>query len=199
MKKAIIYDFDKTIYSKETSIQFMLYYISKKPFKIFKLTKNLIKILFNLKNLENTKNIFFSIFKDDDNIDKLIEDFWKTQKKNIYEYFFDEISFNKKQAEVLILISASPDFLLEKIYKILGFDILIATKYDNFKMVSKNCKQVEKLKRLKEVGEFDVLAFYSDSISDMPLFEIAKEKYTIKNGKKYIGVPNKTRWIDKWL
>ena len=29
--KAIVYDFDKTVYSKETSVEFMKFYISKHP------------------------------------------------------------------------------------------------------------------------------------------------------------------------
>lgn len=198
MKNVIVYDFDKTIYSKETSIQFMKFYLKKHPKYIARFLINLIKILFNIKNLEKVKNIFFDILKNKD-IEKDIKEFWITQEKYIYSYFYDEIKKNKNQAEALILISASPDFLLEKLYKKLGFDVLIATKYENYKMTSKNCKGKEKVERLKELGDFNILSFYSDSISDLPLFLLADKKYTIYKGEKYEGLPKKRMLIDKWI
>ncbi len=203
MKKAIIYDFDKTIYSKETSIYFMLFYIKKYPKRIFKVIKFLSKFIFSFKNsdLKNIKNDFFEfiIKEDKEKLNKDIVEFWNTQDKNFFPYFKDEIIKNKKQADILILISASPEFLLQELYKKLGFDILIATKFENFKIIGNNCKGIEKLKRLNEIGEFEVISFYSDSMSDKPLFDIAKNKYSIdKKGNIHNGYPKKNGWVDKW-
>lgn len=198
MIKAIIYDFDKTIYSKETSIEFIKFFLKKYPKYIPKFLLNLCKIIPNIHNLKKTKNIFFSILKDLD-LTPIINEFWKKEIKNIYPYFSDEIKNNKKEAQKLILISASPDFLLEKLYKDLGFDILIATKYVDYKMEGKNCKGIEKVNRLNELGNFEILKFYSDSLSDKPIFDLAKEKITIKNGKKIKGLPKKNGLIDRWL
>lgn len=198
MKKAIIYDFDKTIYSKETSMAFMFFFLKRHRFLIPKFILNLTIILFNIKDLKKVKNIFFSIFKGID-IENDINLFWEKEMKNIYPYFFEEIKENRKDANLLILISASPDFLLEPIYKKLGFDILISTKYSNFTLIGKNCKKDEKLKRLNELGSFDVLCFYSDSLSDLPLFNIAKKKISINKGNKVLGLPKKNGWLDRWI
>lgn len=198
MKKAIIYDFDKTIYSKETSMAFMFFFLKRHRFLIPKFILNLTIILFNIKDLKKVKNIFFSIFKGMD-IENDINLFWEKEMKNIYPYFFEEIKENRKDANLLILISASPDFLLEPIYKKLGFDILISTKYSNFTLIGKNCKKDEKLKRLNELGSFDVLCFYSDSLSDLPLFNIAKKKISINKGNKVLGLPKKNGWLDRWI
>lgn len=198
MKKAIIYDFDKTIYSKETSMAFMFFFLKRHRFLIPKFILNLTIILFNIKDLKKVKNIFFSIFKGMD-IENDINLFWEKEMKNIYPYFFEEIKENRKDADLLILISASPDFLLEPIYKKLGFDILISTKYSNFTLIGKNCKKDEKLKRLNELGNFDVLCFYSDSLSDLPLFNIAKKKISINKGNKVLGLPKKNGWLDRWI
>lgn len=198
MKKAIIYDFDKTIYSKETSMAFMFFFLKRHRFLIPKFILNLTIILFNIKDLKKVKNIFFSIFKGMD-IENDINLFWEKEIKNIYPYFFEEIKENRKDADLLILISASPDFLLEPIYKKLGFDILISTKYSNFTLIGKNCKKDEKLKRLNELGSFDVLCFYSDSLSDLPLFNIAKKKISINKGNKVLGLPKKNGWLDRWI
>lgn len=202
MKKAIIYDFDKTVYNGETSINFILFFLSKHPHLILKFIFNLFLILFNIASLEKTKNIFFSILNniDDNVLDSDISLFWEKERNKIFPYFYNEIKKNKKECDILILISASPDFLLENIYKKLGFDVLIATKYEKYKMVSKNCKNTEKVNRLKLLGEFEVLSFYSDSISDKPLYDIANNKYTIdKNGNILKGIPKKTKWVDKWI
>lgn len=198
MKKAIIYDFDKTIYSKETSMAFMFFFLKRHRYLIPKFILNLTLILFNIKDLKKVKNIFFSIFKGMD-IENDINLFWEKEIKNIYPYFFEEIKENRKDADLLILISASPDFLLEPIYKKLGFDILISTKYSNFTLIGKNCKKNEKLKRLNELGSFDVLCFYSDSLSDLPLFNIAKKKISINKGNKVLGLPKKNGWLDRWI
>ncbi len=198
MKKAIIYDFDKTIYSKETSMAFMFFFLKRHRYLIPKFILNLTIILFNIKDLKKVKNIFFSIFKGMD-IENDINLFWEKEIKNIYPYFFEEIKENRKDADLLILISASPDFLLEPIYKKLGFDILISTKYSNFTLIGKNCKKNEKLKRLNELGSFDVLCFYSDSLSDLPLFNIAKKKISINKGNKVLGLPKKNGWLDRWI
>lgn len=198
MKKAIIYDFDKTIYSKETSMAFMFFFLKRHRSLIPKFILNLTIILFNIKDLKKVKNIFFSIFKGMD-IENDINLFWEKEMKNIYPYFFKEIKENRKDADLLILISASPDFLLEPIYKKLGFDILISTKYSNFTLIGKNCKKDEKLKRLNELGNFDVLCFYSDSLSDLPLFNIAKKKISINKGNKVLGLPKKNGWLDRWI
>lgn len=198
MKKAIIYDFDKTIYSKETSMAFMFFFLKRHRSLIPKFILNLTIILFNIKDLKKVKNIFFSIFKGMD-IENDINLFWEKEMKNIYPYFFKEIKENRKDADLLILISASPDFLLEPIYKKLGFDILISTKYSNFTLIGKNCKKNEKLKRLNELGSFDVLCFYSDSLSDLPLFNIAKKKISINKGNKVLGLPKKNGWLDRWI
>lgn len=198
MKKAIIYDFDKTIYSKETSMAFMFFFLKCHRSLIPKFILNLTIILFNIRDLKKVKNIFFSIFKGMD-IENDINLFWEKEMKNIYTYFFEEIKENRKDADLLILISASPDFLLEPIYKKLGFDILISTKYSNFTLIGKNCKKDEKLKRLNELGNFDVLCFYSDSLSDLPLFNIAKKKISINKGNKVLGLPKKNGWLDRWI
>lgn len=198
MKKAIIYDFDKTIYSKETSMAFMFFFLKRHRSLIPKFILNLTIILFNIKDLKKVKNIFFSIFNGMD-IENDINLFWEKEMKNIYPYFFEEIKENRKDADLLILISASPDFLLEPIYKKLGFDILISTKYSNFTLIGKNCKKDEKLKRLNELGSFDVLCFYSDSLSDLPLFNIAKKKISINKGNKVLGLPKKNGWLDRWI
>lgn len=203
MKNIIVYDFDKTVYKKETSLAFTWFYIKKHPLSIFLIFKSLIKIFFNLRkySLKNIKNIFFNFIKNNKNIEQDIISFWSTQEKYFFPYFFDEIKENKKEVDTIILISASPDFLLNKIYEKLGFNILIATRYDeNYNIIGENCKGYEKVNRLNLLFKnYKILKFYSDSLSDLPLYDLAKEKFYInKKGNLKKGIPKKNGLIDKW-
>lgn len=195
MKKIVVYDFDKTIYGGETSTDFMRFFLKRNK-KYIKRLPCVIKSLFYYnKNLKRSKEIFFRIL---DNIDmellkNEIREFWKQNNKKIFSWISDEIKVNKLESDELILISATPSIFLEEISKELGFDKLIATEFvkqkDNFisKIEGSNCKGVEKVYRLQEYLEnFEIIKFYSDSMSDKPLFDLAKEKYFIKKGIKEV-------------
>ena len=195
MKKIVVYDFDKTIYGGETSTDFMRFFLKRNK-KYIKRFPYVIKSLFYYnKNLKRSKEIFFRIL---DNIDmellkNEIREFWKQNNKKIFSWISDEIKVNKLESDELILISATPSIFLEEISKELGFDKLIATEFvkqkDNFisKIEGSNCKGVEKVYRLQEYLEnFEIIKFYSDSMSDKPLFDLAKEKYFIKKGIKEV-------------
>lgn len=72
--------------------------------------------------------------------------------------------------------------------------ILIGTKMNKKtgKMLSKNCKGQEKIKRLEKViNKYEIQEFYSDSQSDKFLAAIAKNSFKVKkiilqNGIKFI-------------
>lgn len=189
----IVYDFDKTIYGGETSTDFMYFFLKRNKKYILKLGYVFLSLVYYKKNLKKSKEIFFKILEniDLDFIHSEIEEFWKENEKKFFSWIYDEILENKKEAEKLILISATPSIFLEKISVKLGFDKLIATDFvkQEKKFISKiqgeNCKGEEKVNRLKKyIKNFEILAFYSDSLSDLPLFNLAKRKYYISKGKK---------------
>ena len=91
------------------------------------------------------------------------------------------ISFNwfADRKRYSVVISASPDFLLEEIQKRLGFEKLICTKHNRATgaIIGENCRDEEKVKRLYlEFGknEINVIDVYSDSLKhDGPIFSLA--------------------------
>ncbi|WP_073507867.1 HAD family hydrolase [Streptobacillus notomytis] len=199
MKNIIVYDFDKTIYDGETSTDFMRFFLKRNPKYILKIYKVIHSLIYYRYDLKKSKEIFFSILDDIEveYLKKEIHEFWVENKKKIFTWVYDEIIENKKKAEELILISATPSLFLEEISKELGFDKLIATtffkqnKYFISKINGKNCKHIEKVYKLKEyLPKFNILAFYSDSMSDKPLFDLAQKKYFISKGIKKKGLPN---------
>ena len=214
----IVYDFDKTVYGGETGTDFLIFYLKKKPIKIlsfgFKFMKDFWLFLIKKIELKELKGRYFAFLSDEsiENVDLLVEEFWSRNKKLVYEWVPSEIIENKKEVNFVIVISASPLFLIDKFSKELGFTHAFGTILETGfkdgekvylpKISGENCKNVEKVKVLdrwaqKQGINYKIIKFYSDSIMDKPLFDIAEKKYWIKKGKKIEGVPPKETLIDK--
>ena len=73
----------------------------------------------------------------------------------------------------------------------MGFDKLLSTEFENLnevfnsKIIGANCKGEEKVRRLNNyISDYNILKFYSDSMSDKPLFDLAVEKIFVNKGIK---------------
>ena len=181
-----VYDFDKTIYDGDSTIDFYLFSI-KKDFTLIRYFPEQVfyMILYHLKKVtkEKYKEKFFSFLKGIKNIDKEVEEFWLRNEKKIKQWYLNQ----KNKGDVVI--SASPEWLLSPIINKLGIN-LIATKVnkETGKFNSLNCYGKEKVKRFKEKfpnGEIE--NFYSDHNSDTPMFLISKNAWIVKGEK-----------IEKW-
>ena len=213
MTKLSVYDFDKTIYNGETLNDFYRFYLIKKPWKIYTVIFQLwYFLLYILKiiNLEKLKENFLRFLNGENTgeLKKLIREFWEKKESKINPWVKDEILKNKKETEILVAISASPTFLIIDRLRLMGFDVVIGTDFlfESTKfhshITSKNCKNYEKVKRLDKWAEdnniqYDIVNFYSDSIADKPLFDLAEHKYWIKKGILENGMPQKKTLIDK--
>ena len=194
-----IYDFDLTIYAGESSADFWLYTLLRRPYIVIFVPYQLImSILFLLRiiSLEKFKEAFMSYIRlfNKKNFDKYIRKFWSKKKHKIQPWIPTKLKEEKEQGWYLMCISASPSFLLAPIVKDLGIDTLISTNYkivngkQTNRMLSSNCKWKEKVIRLdqwatKNNYNYNIKRFYSDSLSDIPMFDIAEEKYFVQHGK----------------
>ena len=176
--------------------------------------KDALLFLFKKIKLKELKGRYFKFLSNEstDEVEKLANEFWEKRASKVYGWVPNEIIENKKETDYVIVISASPLFLIDSFVKKLGFTHAFGTimetevrngeKYYLPKVVGENCKNVEKVKVInrwaKEEGiKYKIIKFYSDSIMDKPLFDIAEKKYWIKKGKKIEGVPAKETIIDK--
>lgn len=173
-----IYDFDKTIYDGDSSIDFFKYSMLKNKKNLLLLPSigvTYILYLFKLKDKATLKSKFFSVVKNIDNMDEAIEEFWEKHSKKIKQFYIN----NREKED--IIISASPEFLLKGICDKLEVN-LIASNFDKKTgaLIGNNCYGEEKVKRLKEIGIESCDRFYSDSKSDTPLKLIAKKAFLVR-------------------
>lgn len=176
-----IYDFDDTIFAGDSSINFMKYSLVRHPFlvsgSILKGLKEGIKFIFKKSNLGLIKSELFSFVKYIKNLDEYMDDYMLKNKKNIKKFYLEQ-----KRADDVV-ISASFDFIVRPFCESLGIKHIIATDFDTKKgcIIGKNCKGKEKIRRFKKIFKNPkVNEAYSDSLSDIPMFEIAKKAYLVK-------------------
>lgn len=175
-----VYDFDNTIYKGDSTADFYLFSL-KRHKKIFMLAPSLLGAVIKLYVFKKgTKTEFKEVmyrFLRYCDIDRDVADFWETHQCNIKKFYLDQ------QKNDDVIISASPEFLLEPIIKKLRIKSLMASPVDKHsgKHNGINCHGKEKVRRFYEVypdGKID--EFYSDSYSDTPLAEIADKAYIVK-------------------
>lgn len=176
-----VYDFDKTIYDGDSTLNFYLYCLKKHPKLLLNLPKQLIHIaLYILGKYDKTtfKEHFYTFLSKLKNVDKDIEDFWNINEKKIKNFYKD----NKTDNDVVI--SASPEFLLKPICSKIGIKKLIASKVDKItgKYTGINCYGEEKVNRFyKEYSNNQKIDnFYSDSLSDEPLAKLSDKAFIVQ-------------------
>lgn len=177
-----VYDFDKTIYDGDASVDFYFFCLKNKWFLIgYSLIQfyGILLYLFKIHSKEKMKEYFFVFLKGVDDVDALVETFWNQNAMKIYPWYLK----NKSKEDVII--SASPYFLLAPIIKRLEIKHLLASDVDKKtgQFYSLNCYGQEKVRRYQAVFKQEITEFYSDSISDLPLALISKKAFMIKKGK----------------
>lgn len=172
-----IYDFDDTIYDGDSSIDFFKYCLKRNKKVLFTLPSIFFAFglyMLKIKEKEYFKSKFFAFVKYFDNIESVVNDFWKDNYCKIKEFYKVE------HKDTDIIISASPEFLLKPVSKKYKFELIaskVSLKTGEFE---KNCYGEEKVKRLNEFGYNTCNKFYSDSLSDLPLKNISKQSYIVK-------------------
>ena len=175
-----VYDFDKTIYDGDSTKDFFIFSLKrhKKIVAIFPaFICAFIKFyIFKKGTKTDFKQVLYRFLRYVE-IEKDLPEFWKSHKKNIKDWYFNQ------QKDDDVIISASPEFLLEPICREIGIKYMLASKVDRKTGIYDgiNCHGNEKVRRFYEVfprGEIE--EFYSDSYSDSPLAEISEKAILVK-------------------
>jgi hypothetical protein len=175
-----VYDFDKTIYDGDCTLDFYFYCLIKHPIISFCLPiQVLATALYFLNIISKTifKQYFFVFLKFIRTSDSTIFSFWEKNEHKIKDWYL------KKDHTTDVIISASPEFLLMPICNKIGVKKLIASRVNKFngKYDGLNCYGKEKLIRLNlEFDEYVIEEFYSDSSSDKHLADISQKNFKVK-------------------
>lgn len=178
-----IYDFDDTIYNGDTNRDILMYGFKKHPFLVLKALKKAKKLQKDYKRgvieFERVKEAMLSFIFKVKNYPKFINDFVDSHMKNIKPWYISRRTQND------IVISASYELWIMQFCKRLGIRYVIATKTDSDgRIIGKNCKGAEKLKRLASViPNAVIVSAYSDSSCDIPILESARTAYVVEGNK----------------
>lgn len=178
------YDFDKTIYDGDCTVNFFIYMNLNKPYLLLFFPWYL--ILFTLYGLKILKKkrfkemLFFFVPWHKKNIRKIVEKFWAKNKHKIKDWY------HKQKTNEDIVISASLKFIIEPIAEELGFGTLMATDYNinTGKIEGENCYSEQKVVKFRErFGNMTLAAFYSDSLSDAPMMKLSEKSYLVNKNE----------------
>lgn len=173
-----IYDFDGTIVPFDSGSLFCGYCLLHYPYLLLLLPIAapvlliaLVLMLLKAISFTDFKKLCF-LFVPFIPLKKAVNGFWDKHEKEVHKWFCERSRYS-------VVISASPDFLLNEIQNRLGFDKLICTRHSSKTgaIIGENCRDGEKVKRLYQ--EFDknqikVIDVYSDSLKhDEPIFSLA--------------------------
>lgn len=175
-----VYDFDKTVYDGDSTLDFYFFCIKKRPVvlkAVFKQFNGFLLFLLKKRNKTQFKESFFSFLSYINNIDDILNLFWEEKQSKIKNFYI------KQKKEDDVIISASPYFLLKPICKKLNINNLIASNVDKQtgEYKGKNCKGEEKVIRFYDkFKNNEIEEFYSDSLSDTPMMKISKRAFLVK-------------------
>ncbi len=180
-----IYDFDKTMVPFDSGSLFWFFCMLHYPWIILLWPYQFIcglLLVFGIYDLTKVKKSFFSFVRFIP-YQKAVKKFWDKHEKDVFEWARKE-----NRERFTVVISASPDFLLEEIAKRIGIDRLICTKHSTKSgaVIGLNCKGEEKVRRFREIyPDTQVISVYSDSTrSDRPIFSLGQNCFHIVKGER---------------
>lgn len=178
-----IYDFDETLFPFDSGSRFAFYCLLHYPWTIICLpiiAGGFILLQLRLISFTNFKKTCF-MFVPLVPLKKAVKGFWDKHEGEVHKWFLER----KRDC---VVISASPDFLLEEIAKRLPIENLICTRHNRKTgiIIGENCRDEEKVRRLREAfPNARVIDVYSDSLKhDRPIFSLAQGQcYQVVKGE----------------
>ena len=176
-----VYDFDKTIYRHDCSVDFYFYELQRHPALLRFLPRQLIGFAGYFLRLHDTtvmKDHFYSYLRGIKDIDKEVSEFWDSHIHLIHQWYREQQRADDR------VISASALFMVQPACERLGITRVLASPVDQYKgkVTGRNCNGMEKVVRFHEAGylDQDIEKFYSDSYGDQPMADISPESYIVK-------------------
>lgn len=180
-----VYDFDKTIYRNDCTLDFWKHCIRKYPKALCALpTAAASGVMFKLGlcERERFKEKFYTFLQYVPDSVQEARLFWNDHMDGIKEFYY-----RQRRPDDLV-ISASPEFLIREVCTRLGI-AYIASRVNpaTGKLEGPNCRGQEKVRRFREIYPSEqVGAFYSDSRSDIFMARESQTAYLVR-GKAVVA------------
>ena len=193
------YDFDDTIFRGNSMCRFAIFCTLRLPYLILFLPLLLIAVILRGVRILNKNrylhliSLYVALVP---HAERFAARFWDRNIKRIKKWYLQQ------QHASDVVISASPQFLVEEACKRIGVKC-IATDLSpkNAKLNRQHCYGEQKVVVYKEnYGEQQLDTYYSDSLSDTPMFKFAQRGYFVygeetlllyENGQKLIPCKSK--------
>ena len=187
-----VYDFDKTIYPGDSATHFWLFCLRRHPRTFSSAVRALGPLSRGLTgrlSRGEVKQALYSCLRAVPDAHAEAKAFWDEHIDRIFPWYL------ARRREDDLVISASPEFLIGEACRRLGIGY-IATRMDpaDGRIIGENCRGEEKVRRFREVfGDAAVEEFYSDSLSDRPMMDIAGQGFLVRGGKVVRRVEKESR------
>jgi HAD superfamily phosphoserine phosphatase-like hydrolase len=201
----VIYDFCETLVSIQTADRFINYVVDETKTKSFisnlekflTLTRlfAIIKLILPKLNLSKKINLLkIRNFNELQLKEIAIKYYEEIIKSNYNHIILEKLKQDLEKKNLVMVISGGYDMYLNLFCKEFGIDYLLSSKIEIVEskatgfLKGKDCMFNEKVIQLEKFIwdkklEFENSIVYSDSITDLPLFNWAKEKYVISYNK----------------
>lgn len=189
--KLALFDFDGTITTKDSMIEFLLYAVGKKAYYLGLLKLTPMLVAYKLKlypNYRAKEKFLFHFFNNmrpkefqelsakyaNEEIDKIV-------RKEALE----RIAWHKEQGDEVVIISASMECWLKawcdkREIRLIATKLALDSSIFTGKFITKNCYGQEKVNRLRELyqtEEYSYIYAYGDSRGDKELLALADESF----------------------
>lgn len=186
-KNVVIFDFDGTLSASDSNVEFVKYCMRQKPYLYLYLP---VIAFWGIISRFNRNGILWRQqmrhFITKSMVKNYANKFVSEHKKRRFGWAAEQVKKEHDAGNIVILISASPDYLVPKLVKDMCFDVILTSKMDSEFPWKYNflCFGTNKVIALHDWAQNNkiipnVIRSYSDSKSDLPLMSIAHEQIWI--------------------
>lgn len=204
-----VFDLDKTLLKKNCSVYFFFFLLKRKFFPKISVVHYFlyfIRYRFFTRSMESLHEKVFLKFLKGKSITLLeneAEIFWKKYfAKLIRSSVLERLLRAKKEKAVVLILSASPEFLVAPVARKLQVSLYKGSRYDvdENKNISKilsfvhGSKKASYVSGLKKHFNIEKVSAYSDCISDLPLLQTVSNPICVKPDRRLASICKAHNW-----
>jgi len=193
--KYAVYDYCETLVSFQTANEFIFQYVKH---NLNTLSRVKAYLLVNLEVFKRQRKcLLLQLLKGQRREDiELFSKYYTEQwlQKHLNEKVIADLVEKKKKGYTVVIISAGFSVYIESHNEFINADVIIANDFVyesgifNGTITRKDCHGEEKLNRLDDIVGLENIDlensyFFSDCLSDLPLFEVFGNRFIIKKGE----------------